>query len=95
MAIINFDTESPGLPADQRYWVAESASVIGMVRHDRRQHLVRLGAARRQRMDRDRRALADPGHHPPHRSGLSDPSVLTASSGTMSCRTAAASRPTA
>ncbi len=28
---------------------------------DRRQHLVRLGAARRQRMDRARRALADPG----------------------------------
>jgi carbonic anhydrase/acetyltransferase-like protein (isoleucine patch superfamily) len=32
MAIYQLDAESPELPADQRYWVAESASVIGMVR---------------------------------------------------------------
>ena len=40
---------------------------------DRRQRLVRLGAARRQRMDRARRALADPGQrHAAHRSRLPD-----------------------
>jgi carbonic anhydrase/acetyltransferase-like protein (isoleucine patch superfamily) len=32
MAIYQLDAESPELPADQRYWVAESASVIGKVR---------------------------------------------------------------
>jgi carbonic anhydrase/acetyltransferase-like protein (isoleucine patch superfamily) len=32
MAIYQLDAESPELPADQRYWVAESASVIGRVR---------------------------------------------------------------
>ena len=32
MAIYQLDDESPDLPADQRYWVAESASVIGRVR---------------------------------------------------------------
>jgi carbonic anhydrase/acetyltransferase-like protein (isoleucine patch superfamily) len=32
MAIYQLDAVSPQLPADQRYWVAESASVIGMVR---------------------------------------------------------------
>src|SRR5258708_10041583 len=32
MAIYQLDAEHPDLPADQRYWVAESASVIGRVR---------------------------------------------------------------
>jgi carbonic anhydrase/acetyltransferase-like protein (isoleucine patch superfamily) len=32
MAIYQLDDECPELPADQRYWVAESASVIGRVR---------------------------------------------------------------
>ena len=32
MAIYQLDGERPDLPADQRYWVAESASVIGRVR---------------------------------------------------------------
>jgi carbonic anhydrase/acetyltransferase-like protein (isoleucine patch superfamily) len=32
MAIYQLDAGSPELPADQRYWVAESASVIGKVR---------------------------------------------------------------
>ena len=32
MAIYQLDAESPELPADQRYWVAETASVIGRVR---------------------------------------------------------------
>ena len=32
MAIYQLDDEHPDLPADQRYWVAESASVIGRVR---------------------------------------------------------------
>src|ERR1700732_1472533 len=32
MAIYQLDAERPDLPADQRYWVAESASVIGRVR---------------------------------------------------------------
>src|SRR5712664_43674 len=32
MAIYQLDVEHPDLPADQRYWVAESASVIGRVR---------------------------------------------------------------
>ena len=32
MAIYQLDAEQPELPADHRYWVAESASVIGRVR---------------------------------------------------------------
>jgi carbonic anhydrase/acetyltransferase-like protein (isoleucine patch superfamily) len=32
MAIYQLDDEQPELPADHRYWVAESASVIGRVR---------------------------------------------------------------
>ena len=32
MAIYQLDDEHPELPADHRYWVAESASVIGRVR---------------------------------------------------------------
>jgi carbonic anhydrase/acetyltransferase-like protein (isoleucine patch superfamily) len=32
MAIYQLDVERPELPADNRYWVAESASVIGRVR---------------------------------------------------------------
>ena len=32
MAIYQLDAEHPDLPADQRYWVAESAAVIGRVR---------------------------------------------------------------
>ena len=32
MAIYQLDDERPDLPADHRYWVAESASVIGRVR---------------------------------------------------------------
>jgi carbonic anhydrase/acetyltransferase-like protein (isoleucine patch superfamily) len=32
MAIYQLDAEQPDLPADRRYWVAESASVIGRVR---------------------------------------------------------------
>jgi carbonic anhydrase/acetyltransferase-like protein (isoleucine patch superfamily) len=32
MAIYQLDAEHPELPADHRYWVAESASVIGRVR---------------------------------------------------------------
>ena len=32
MAIYQLDAEHPDLPADHRYWVAESASVIGRVR---------------------------------------------------------------
>src|SRR5580700_11783951 len=32
MAIYQLDDERPELPADHRYWVAESASVIGRVR---------------------------------------------------------------
>ena len=32
MAIYQLDDEHPDLPADQRYWVAESACVIGRVR---------------------------------------------------------------
>src|SRR6202790_874079 len=32
MAIYQLDAEHPDLPADQRYWIAESASVIGRVR---------------------------------------------------------------
>ncbi len=32
MAIYQLDDEHPELPPDQRYWVAESASVIGRVR---------------------------------------------------------------
>ena len=32
MAIYQLDAEQPELPSDQRYWVAESASVIGRVR---------------------------------------------------------------
>ncbi|HEV3371214.1 MAG TPA: gamma carbonic anhydrase family protein, partial [Xanthobacteraceae bacterium] len=32
MAIYQLDAERPELPADHRYWVAESASVIGRVR---------------------------------------------------------------
>ena len=32
MAIYQLDAERPDLPADHRYWVAESASVIGRVR---------------------------------------------------------------
>src|SRR6201996_4895528 len=32
MAIYQLDEQRPELPADQRYWVAESASVVGKVR---------------------------------------------------------------
>jgi carbonic anhydrase/acetyltransferase-like protein (isoleucine patch superfamily) len=32
MAIYRLDADEPELPSDQRYWVAESASVIGRVR---------------------------------------------------------------
>jgi carbonic anhydrase/acetyltransferase-like protein (isoleucine patch superfamily) len=32
MAIYQLDEEQPELPADRRYWVADSASVIGQVR---------------------------------------------------------------
>ena len=32
MAIYQLDAEQPELPSDRRYWVAESASVIGRVR---------------------------------------------------------------
>ena len=32
MAIYRLDDEQPELPADQRYWVAETAAVIGRVR---------------------------------------------------------------
>ena len=57
MAIYELDGQAPDLPADGRYWIADSAAVIGRVRlMTRRQRLVRRGAARRQRVDRDRRA---------------------------------------
>jgi carbonic anhydrase/acetyltransferase-like protein (isoleucine patch superfamily) len=32
MAIFELDGEAPDLPADGRYWIAESAIVIGRVR---------------------------------------------------------------
>src|ERR1700746_3829021 len=32
MAIYELDGQRPDLPADERYWVAESAAVIGTVR---------------------------------------------------------------
>ena len=49
MAIYELDGTAPELPADGLYWVAETAVVIGKVRlHPNVEHLVRLGAARRQ-----------------------------------------------
>ena len=49
MAIYELDGQKPELPADGRYWVAETATRDrARAAHDRRQHLVRLGAARRQ-----------------------------------------------
>ena len=32
MAIYELDGQRPDLPADERYWIAESAAVIGTVR---------------------------------------------------------------
>ena len=70
MPIYELDGQAPEFPGDGQYWVAETAVLIGRVRlKTRRQRLVRRGAARRQRMDRARRALADPGQrHAAHRS---------------------------
>ena len=49
MAIYELDGQAPEFPADGLYWVADTASVIGKVQAPYQcQHLVRLGAARRQ-----------------------------------------------
>ena len=73
MAIFELDGQTPELPDDERYWIAENrggdrprAAEAGC------EHLVGLGAARRQRVDRARRALQHPGKlHAAHRHGLS------------------------
>ena len=49
MPIYELDGQAPEFPGDGQYWVAETAVLIGRVRHEsRRQRLVRRGAARRQ-----------------------------------------------
>ena len=49
MAIYELDGQAPELPADGNYFIADTATVIGKVRlQERRERLVRRGAARRQ-----------------------------------------------
>ena len=74
MPIYELDGQAPEFPADGKYWIAETAVLIGRVRMKSHvEHLVRRGAARRQRVDRSRRTFADPGQfHAAHRPRISD-----------------------